>query len=250
MKFAVIIPARYQSTRFPGKPLAMIGDKPMIQWVYENAVKAVPDVWVATDNEIIFNTVVKFGGRAIETLPTHQSGTDRCAEAAQVISRQAGFDVIINVQGDEPFISPVQIEALKACFDGDADIATLIKRIESEEELFNPNRPKVVTDGRLNALYFSRSPIPFLRGVENGKWHLEHTFWAHIGMYAYKSEVLQKIAKLNSGILEKAESLEQLRWLENGLKIRTAVTNHQSLGIDTPEDLQTALQLLQKNQVI
>lgn len=249
MKFAVIIPARYQSTRFPGKPLAMIGHKPMIQWVYENAVKAVSDVWVATDNEDIFETVINFGGRAVETLSTHQSGTDRCAEAARIISAESGFDVIINVQGDEPFISPVQIEALKSCFDSDADIATLIKRIDSEEELFNPNRPKVVTGKEMNALYFSRSPIPYIRGAGKSEWHKAHTFWAHIGMYAYRFDVLQKIAKLETGLLEKAESLEQLRWLENGFKIRTAVTGHQSMGIDTPEDLQAALQLLEKNQV-
>lgn len=250
MNFAVIIPARYQSTRFPGKPLAMIGTKPMIQWVYENAVKAVPDVWVATDNEEIFDTVVKFGGKAVVTLSTHQSGTDRCAEAAQIISAKSSFDVIINVQGDEPFISPAQIEALKSCFNSDADIATLIKKIDSEEELFNPNRPKVVVDKGLNALYFSRSPIPYIRGAEKNNWHQAHTFWAHIGMYAYRVEVLQKIARLQTGVLETAESLEQLRWLENGFKIKTAVTEHQSMGIDTPEDLQAALQLLEKNQVI
>jgi len=249
MNFAVIIPARYQSTRFPGKPLAMIGRKPMIQWVYENAVKAVTEVWVATDNEEIYNTVVKFGGKAVETLSTHQSGTDRCAEAAKIISAKSGFDVIINVQGDEPFVSPTQIEALKSCFQSDADIATLIKKIDSEEELFNANRPKVVTDKELNALYFSRSPIPYLRGTEKSLWHQAHTYWAHIGMYAYRFDVLQKIAQLQTGLLEKAESLEQLRWLENGFKIRTAVTSHQSMGIDTPEDLQAALQLLKKNQV-
>jgi 3-deoxy-manno-octulosonate cytidylyltransferase (CMP-KDO synthetase) len=249
MKFAVIIPARYQSTRFPGKPLAMIGHKPMIQWVYENAVKVVPDVWVATDNNEIFDTVIKFGGRAVKTLSTHQSGTDRCAEAARIISADSLFDVIINVQGDEPFISPVQIEALKSCFDSDADIATLIKRIDSQEELFNPNRPKVVTDKEMNALYFSRSPIPYIRGAENSEWHKAHIFWAHIGMYAYRFDVLQKIARLETGLLEKAESLEQLRWLENGFKINTAITDHQSMGVDTPEDLQAALQLLKKNQV-
>lgn len=249
MKFAVIIPARYQSTRFPGKPLAMIGNKPMIQWVYENSVKAVPDVWVATDDEKIFDTVISFGGKAVKTLSNHQSGTDRCAEAARIINAQSKFEVIINVQGDEPFIIPSQIEALKLCFDGDADIATLIKKIESKEELFNPNRPKVVTDKEMNALYFSRSPIPYVRGTDNDNWHLAHTFWAHIGMYAYRFDVLQKIAQLQTGSLEKAESLEQLRWLENGFKIRTAVTEHQSMGIDTPEDLQAALQLLEKNQV-
>lgn len=249
MKFAVIIPARFQSTRFPGKPLAVIGDKPMIQWVYENALKAVENVYVATDDDRIIETVVGFGGKAVRTLSTHQSGTDRCAEAARIISEELDFDVVINVQGDEPFIKAEQVELLKSCFEGDADIATLIKKIDSEEELFNPNRPKVVTDNQMNALYFSRSTIPYLRGVESEEWHISHNFWAHIGMYAYRAEVLQKIALLPPGNLEKAESLEQLRWLENGLKIKTAVTEHQSMGIDTPEDLLNALQLLKKNAV-
>jgi len=157
--------------------------------------------------------------------------------------------VIINVQGDEPFIKARQIELLKSCFSTDAEIATLIKKIETTVELFNPNRPKVVIDKHQNALYFSRSTIPFVRGTENKNWLLRNTFWAHIGMYAYKKEVLQKISKLNQGVLEKAESLEQLRWLENGFKIKTAVTEHQSIGIDTPEDLELALQLLKNNLV-
>jgi len=250
MKFIAVIPARYQSTRFPGKPLALINEKPMIQWVYENVVKAVSEVWVATDDERIFKVVENFGGKAVKTLSTHQSGTDRCAEAARIIINQTDFDVVINVQGDEPFIQPSQIELLKSCFSTDAEIATLIKKIETTEELFNPNRPKVVTDNRQNALYFSRSSIPFVRGVENKNWLEEHTFWAHIGMYAYKTEVLQKISKLKQGKLEQAESLEQLRWLENGFKIKTAVTEHQSIGIDTPEDLIHALQLLNNNAVL
>ena len=241
MKFIAIIPARYQSTRFPGKPLALINNKPMIQWVYENVVKSVDEVWVATDDERILKAVEKFGGNAIETLSTHQSGTDRCAEAARKIGKNNNFDVIINVQGDEPFIQARQIELLKSCFSTDAEIATLIKRIESTEELFNPNRPKVVTDNQQNALYFSRSPIPFVRGAENENWVAMQLFWAHIGMYAYKKEVLQQISKLNQGMLEQAESLEQLRWLENGFKIKTAVTEQQSIGIDTPEDLENAL---------
>ncbi len=249
MNFIGIIPARYQSTRFPGKPLAMIDNKPMIQWVYENVAKAVDEVWVATDDKRIFNVVEGFGGNAVETLSTHQSGTDRCAEAALKIAEKTDFDIVINVQGDEPFIQPSQIEMLKSCFTTDADIATLIKRIETSEELFNPNRPKVVTDNQKNALYFSRSTIPFVRGFENEYWILEQTFWAHIGMYAYKADVLQKISKLKQGVLEKAESLEQLRWLENGFKIKTAVTEHQSIGIDTPEDLIQALQLL-KNKLV
>lgn len=249
MKFIGIIPARYQSTRFPGKPLAIINNKPMIQWVYENVVKTATETWVATDDERIFKTVEGFGGRAVETLSTHQSGTDRCAEAALKIAKTSGFDVVINIQGDEPFIQPKQIELLKSCFNTDADIATLIKRIETSEELFNPNRPKVVTDNKQNALYFSRSPIPYIRGIENENWLSKHIFWAHIGMYAYKKEVLQQISKLKQGELEQAESLEQLRWLENGFKIKTAVTEQQSIGIDTPEDLLQALQLLKNNFV-
>ncbi len=249
MKFIVIIPARYQSTRFPGKPLALINNKPMIQWVYENVSKAVIETWVATDDERIFKAVENFGGKAVETLDTHQSGTDRCAEAARKLAMNIDFDVVINVQGDEPFIQSRQVELLKSCFSSEADIATLIKKIETPEELFNPNRPKVVIDKQQNALYFSRSPIPFVRGEENENWVSKASFWAHIGMYAYKSEVLQKISKLEQGILEKAESLEQLRWLENGFKIKTAVTEHQSIGIDTPEDLINAVQLLKNNSV-
>ena len=250
MKFIAIIPARYQSTRVPGKPLALINNKPMIQWVYENVVKAVDEAWVATDDERILKAVENFGGKAIDTLSSHQSGTDRCAEAARKIGENYDFDVVINVQGDEPFIQAKQIELLKSCFSTNSEIATLIKKIDSTEELFNPNRPKVVIDKHQNALYFSRSPIPFVRGTENENWLSKHTFWAHIGMYAYKKEVLQKISNLNQGVLERAESLEQLRWLENGFKIKTAITEHQSIGIDTPEDLIQALQLLTNNSVI
>ena len=249
MNFIGIIPARYESTRFPGKPLALINNKPMIQWVYENVSKALEHVWVATDDDRIFNAVQEFGGNAIKTLSSHQSGTDRCAEAARKLADNIKFDVVINVQGDEPFIQPEQIELLKSCFENDTDIATLIKKIETEEELFNPNRPKVVIDTQQNALYFSRSPIPFVRGEEEKSWHLKNNFWAHIGMYAYKTEVLQKITKLKPSALELTESLEQLRWLENGFQIKTAETAHQSIGIDTPEDLENALQLLRDNSV-
>jgi len=249
MKFIAIIPARYKSTRFPGKPLALISGKPMIQWVYENVAKAVKEVWVATDDPRIFDTVKLFGGNAIETLASHQSGTDRCAEAARTLKGTLNFEVVINIQGDEPFIQPEQIELLKSCFSTPTDIATLIKKIDSSDDIFNPNRPKVVIDNKQNALYFSRSPIPFIRGTENENWKEKHTFWAHVGMYAYRTDVLQKIALLEPGILEQAESLEQLRWLENGFSIKTAETKHQSVGIDTPEDLKLALQLLKNNVV-
>lgn len=250
MNFIGIIPARYKSTRFPGKPLALLNEKPMIQWVFENASKSLENVWVATDDDRIYKAVHAFGGNAVKTLSTHQSGTDRCAEAAQILSKEIDFDVVINIQGDEPFIQAEQIELLKLCFKGNAEIATLIKKIETSEELFNPNRPKVVINNQQNALYFSRSPIPFVQGKEEKNWLEKNNFWSHIGMYAYKAEVLQKITKLTNGKLELTESLEQLRWLENGFQIKTTETTHQSIGIDTPEDLVNALQLLRNNIVL
>jgi 3-deoxy-manno-octulosonate cytidylyltransferase (CMP-KDO synthetase) len=243
MKFVGIIPARYESTRFPGKPLAIIKDKPMIQWVYENASKALDEIFVATDDTRIFEAVKAFGGKAVKTQPTHQSGTDRCAEAALTISESIDFDVVINIQGDEPFIQAEQIELLKSCFNSDAEIATLVKKINSPEELFNPNRPKVVIDKQQNALYFSRSPIPYVRGSAEKEWIEKNDFWAHIGMYAFKAMTLQEITKLKQSKLELTESLEQLRWIENGYKIKTAETQTQSIGIDTPEDLEIALSL-------
>ncbi len=249
MNFIGIIPARFESTRFPGKPLALLGSKTMIQWVYENCSKSLQHVWVATDDDRILAAVEDFGGNAIKTLSTHQSGTDRCAEAARLLSGKIDFDVVINVQGDEPFIQAGQIDLLKSCFDKNTDIATLVKVIEDTAELFNPNRPKVVVDKNKKALYFSRSPIPYARNAEGNNWLAENKYWAHIGMYAYRSEVLQTITKLKQGFLEVTESLEQLRWLENGFEIMTAETSHQSIGIDTPEDLEVALQLLQKKPV-
>ena len=244
MRFIAIIPARFESTRFPGKPLAVIKNKPMIQWVYENVIDAVDQAYVATDDDRILNAVKKFGGNAIKTLSSHQSGTDRCAEAAIKLIKKNQFDVVINVQGDEPFIKKEQIELLKSCFKDETEIATLVKRIESLDELFNHNRPKVVTDNKMNALYFSRSPIPFIRNAEKTDWLNHQTFWGHIGLYAYKTDILQKITKLMPGKLELSESLEQLRWIENGFKIKVAETTHQSMGIDTPEDLKMAISFL------
>ena len=244
MRFIAIIPARYESSRFPGKPLALIENKPMIQWVYENVVNTVDQAWVATDDDRILDTVNNFGGNAIKTLSTHKSGTDRCAEAAAKLAGKNQFDVVINVQGDEPFIKKEQIELLKSCFTAKTEIATLVKKIDSTDELFNPNRPKVVIDKEMNALYFSRSPIPFIRNAEKTDWLNHHIFWAHIGMYAYTTDALNKITKLKQSKLELAESLEQLRWIENGLKIKVAETTHQSIGIDTPEDLKFAISFL------
>jgi 3-deoxy-manno-octulosonate cytidylyltransferase (CMP-KDO synthetase) len=246
MNFAGIIPARYESTRFPGKPLALLNHKPIIQWVFENVSRALDQVWVATDDDRIYDTVIQFGGNAVKTSPAHQSGTDRCAEAARILSQKTDFDIIINIQGDEPFIQPEQINLLKLCFDTEAEIATLIKKIETSDELFNPNRPKVVVNNQQNALYFSRSVIPHVRGSNEKDWIDKNTYWAHIGMYAYRADVLQKITKLKPGKLELTESLEQLRWLENGYQIKTAVTTHQSIGIDTPQDLKDAHDFLNK----
>ncbi|MBP5307163.1 MAG: 3-deoxy-manno-octulosonate cytidylyltransferase [Paludibacteraceae bacterium] len=245
MKFLVIIPARYASTRFPGKPLADLGGKSVIQRVYEQAQKAVPDVYVATDDERIFEAVERFGGRAVMTSADHRSGTDRLNEAYAKIGK--GFDTVINVQGDEPFIQPQQIEAIKGCFDSaGTEIATLVQPIEDVETLQNPNSPKVVLNARSEAIYFSRSTIPYVRGKEKEEWLKVHRFYKHIGMYAYRSDVLQAITALPPSSLEKAENLEQLRWIENGYRIKVAVTSHATIGIDTPADLDQALQFLHK----
>jgi 3-deoxy-manno-octulosonate cytidylyltransferase (CMP-KDO synthetase) len=247
MQYAGIIPARYQSTRFPGKPLALLGGKPIIQWVYENARQALDQVYVATDDERIYRAVEDFGGQAVFTLSSHQSGTDRCAEAARKISETEKMDVVVNIQGDEPFIIPEQIESLKACFHApETEIATLIKPVSSTAEIFNPNRPKVVVNSRHEALYFSRSPIPYMRDAKQEDWIHRHCFFSHLGMYAYRFDVLQALTRLSVGTLEKAESLEQLRWLENGYRIVTAQTTTESIGIDTPEDLENARMFLVK----
>lgn len=247
LQFIVIIPARYQSTRFPGKPLAILAGKPIIQHVYENAKKSFDKVWVATDDERIAKTVESFGGSYVMTSPDHPSGTDRCAEAAAKIAETTNFDVIINIQGDEPFVCDPQLEALKSCFnDPQTEIATLVKTIENEEVLFNPNRPKVVFNADNYAQLFSRSTIPYIRGKEQKDWLSAHTFFAHLGMYAYRADVLPKLTKLQPSSLELAESLEQLRWLENGYRIKIAVTGFESIGIDTPEDLEQAKRFLEQ----
>jgi 3-deoxy-manno-octulosonate cytidylyltransferase (CMP-KDO synthetase) len=245
MNFIGIIPARYQSTRFPGKPLVLLGEKPIIQWVYENASRALAHVYVATDDERIFRTVESFGGKAVYTSPNHQSGTDRCAEAAGKIALMMPVDVVINIQGDEPFIRSQQIESLKACFDTkETEIATLIKPISQADEITNINRPKVVINKQNEAMYFSRSPIPFVRDSKPEDWLSRNTFYSHIGMYAYRFDILQALTQLSTGLLEKAESLEQLRWLENGYRIKTTQTTFENIGIDTPEDLENAKKFL------
>ena len=245
MKFTAIIPARYASTRFPGKPLAILGGKTVIQRVYEQAVSVLDDTYVATDDERILQTVEAFGGRAVMTRSDHKSGTDRIEEAATKIGTTA--DVIINIQGDEPFIHPSQIETLCHLFDDpQTQIGTLCKRFESMEAVENPNSPKIVTDVKGFALYFSRSVIPFIRGRQRDEWFGQYPFLKHLGIYAYRREVLGEITKLPQSSLEIAESLEQLRWLQNGYRIRVGETNIETVGIDTPEDLQRAEQLLMK----
>lgn len=252
MKFTAVIPARYASTRFPGKPLAMLGGKTVIQRVYEQAASVLSEVYVATDDERILSAVEAFGGRAVMTRTDHKSGTDRIEEAVEKIKKQGmdkegQGDVIINIQGDEPFVQPSQIKTLMALFDDpETQIGTLGKRFESMEAVLNPNSPKIVTDHRGFALYFSRSVIPFIRGIEVEDWLSHYPFLKHLGVYAYRREVLAEVTKLPQGVLEKAESLEQLRWLENGYRIRVGMTEVETVGIDTPADLDRAEQFLKQ----
>jgi len=248
--FAGIIPARYASSRFPGKPLALIGNKSMIQRVYEQAGKSLDIVYVATDDKRIYDAVMGFGGRAVMTSPDHQSGTDRCAEAADLIEDGTGkkIDIVINIQGDEPFIKPEQIDLVKECFTNDnVQIATLVRIAEPGEDIFNPNQPKVILNAHGDAIYFSRAAIPFIREAEKGEWARKHTYYKHIGLYAYRKETLKQITRMSRSPLEIAESLEQNRWIENGLSIRTAITIWESLGIDTPDDLERAKIFLEQS---
>jgi 3-deoxy-manno-octulosonate cytidylyltransferase (CMP-KDO synthetase) len=244
MKILGVIPARYASTRYPAKPLVDIGGKSMVQRVFEQVRKAstISDVVVATDNQEIFDHVIAFGGKVVMTKDSHVSGTDRCFEALTLTSKK--FDYVINVQGDEPFIQPDQIDLLASTLDGKTEIATLVKAIDDPSFLFNANIVKAVLNLNSEALYFSRSTVPYLRNIPESDWIKNQRFFKHIGMYAYRSDVLEKITALPVGVLEKAESLEQLRWLENGFKIKVAETKTETLGIDTPEDLQKALEYL------
>ena len=243
MKFIAVIPARYASTRFPGKPLAILGGKTVIERVYEQVSKVIDEVYVATDDERIRQTVESFGGKAVMTSPNHKSGTDRIEEAVERIGTDA--DVVVNVQGDEPFIHESQIRTVCGCFeDEDTQIATLGKpfgRTPADlKAIENPNSPKIAVSKSGYALYFSRSVIPFCRGKEHDLWPESFPYLKHIGVYAYRREVLREVTLLPQGELEKAESLEQLRWLENGYKIKVGLTDIETVGIDTPEDLEAA----------
>ena len=248
MKYAAIIPARYASTRFPAKPLAVLGGKPVVIRVCEQASKVFDHVFVATDDERIFNAVLNGGFTPIMTRSDHKSGTDRCYEAFCKCGVNA--DVVVNIQGDEPFIQPSQLQTIKSLFESpDTDIATLVKPFASNasfETVANPNSPKVVVDDNWNALYFSRSVIPYLRGIPEQEWPASHTFYKHIGLYAFKANVLKAVTELPQAPLEKAESLEQLRWLSAGYRIKVGVTDVETIGIDTPDDLAAAERFLKQ----
>lgn len=243
-KFLALIPARYASTRFPGKPLADIHGKPMIQHVYERALTVFKHAHVATDDLRIEQAVKAFGGNVVMTSENHKSGTDRCLEALDKVEKQLKetFDVVINIQGDEPFIEASQLALISGCFkEKNTEIATLVKKIDLQTDLFDSNKPKVVLTADQKAIFFSRQPIPYYRGLEESKWLKQHTYYKHIGLYAYRSETLRAITKLPQSSLELAESLEQLRWIENGYQITVRDTEIENMAVDTPADLQRIL---------
>jgi 3-deoxy-manno-octulosonate cytidylyltransferase (CMP-KDO synthetase) len=238
-----VIPSRYDSTRFPGKPLVMINGISMIQRVYEQALKCtgLTKVYVATDDERIESHVNSFGGSVIMTSHKHRTGTERVSEVAErLLQHDPGhpWDVVINIQGDEPYIAPVQIDSVIDCFrDKDVQIATLIHQIDDQDELTDPNVIKVIIDKTNRALCFSRAALPYMRGVETKDWLKHHTYYKHIGLYAYRTQVLEIISRLKPSPIEIAESLEQMRWIENGFSIHTELTGIDSISVDTPEDL-------------
>ena len=243
MKFIGIIPARYASTRFPGKPLALLGGKPVIQHVYEKVAAVLEAAYVATDDERIYDVVKSFGGQVVMTRTDHKSGTDRIEEAIEKIGGE--WDVVVNVQGDEPFVAKSQLDTICHCFDDPTtQIATLGKPFESMEAVQNPNSPKIVVDNMGFAMYFSRSVIPYVRGKEESSWLTHYPFLKHLGIYAYRKDVLRQVTQLPQSSLEIAESLEQLRWLQNGFKIKVGTTDVETVGIDTPQDLERAEKFL------
>ncbi len=246
-QFLGIIPARYASTRFPGKPLALLGNKPMIQWVYERASAVLPLVVVATDDTRIKDAVEEFGGKVVMTSDRHHTGTERCAEALELFSQTHSVDIthVINIQGDEPLLKQEHLETICGCFkEQETQIATLIQPLRQEEDLSNPNVVKVVVDKKFQALYFSRSPVPFIRKTQAELRPAKHPFYTHIGLYAFRAKALRELVQLPGSPLEIAESLEQLRWLENGYTIQTVVTDQPAMGVDTPEDLEKIRKLI------
>ena len=248
MKTLAIIPARYASSRFPGKPLADLGGKPVIRWVYDGlkGFEQLDEVCVATDDSRIADAVKSFGGKCVMTRTDHRSGTERCGEVVEKLAALGKqFDVVVNVQGDEPFVNKEQITTLLDLFGNKStEIATLAKRIDSQEELMSPNNVKVVVSQHGNALYFSRTPIPYIRDCNTESWHTAHDYLKHVGIYAYRTSILKEIVELEETSLERCEKLEQLRWLENGYMISIAITECENIGIDTPEDLQKAREII------
>lgn len=243
MKLLGIIPARYASTRLPGKPLADIGGKPMIQHVYERASQAITTVVVATDDKLIVEAVERFGGKAMMTDASHTTGTNRCLEVVDQLDED--YDVVVNIQGDEPLLEPELLTTLTECFeDPSVRMATLAVKVTSPDDLFNENRVFLVKDKNDDALYFSRSPLPHVRGEQKEDWIQHSEYFRHVGLYAYTPEALRKFAKIPPSHLEKMESLEQLRWLEAGEKIRVKTVSHGSISVDTPADLEKVRQLV------
>jgi len=239
-----IIPARYASTRFPGKPLAEIKGKSMLRRVYEQTEKArlLDKIIVATDDERIAAHAREFGANVVLTRPEHPSGTDRCYEAYQLCGE--AFDYVVNIQGDEPFLDPAQIDSLAEACTGSVEIATQMILCNNHDVLFDRGEVKIVLNGQREALYFSRSVIPFLKNVDEKEWHKHFDYYRHVGMYAYRSDILAKIAGMQPSLLERAESLEQLRWLENGYRIKCVETSFDSHCVDTPEDIEKVLRLM------
>lgn len=254
MTTLAVIPARYASTRFPGKPLAMLCGKPVIRWVWERVsqTEGITDTVVATDDSRIADAVETFGGKVMMTSATHRSGTDRCGEVVERLMQGGkAYDVVVNVQGDEPFVRPAQLQQLLSAFEHDGvQIATLRTLIKNGEELFSPNNVKVVCGADDEALYFSRQALPYLRGVEQSEWVARHQYYKHVGIYAFRSEVLRHVVTLQPSALEQAESLEQLRWIENGYRIAVKTTDMANIGIDTPEDLDAAVSFMNQHQQI
>jgi len=251
MKFLGIIPARFGSTRLDGKPLVDIVGKTMIQRVYEKAILALEHVYVATDDHRIYNAVLAFGGQAVMTSPNHNSGTNRCLEAFEIIYKKNSthYDVIINIQGDEPLLDPAQLDTLKKCFtDEYIMMATLATPVKDPDDLDNESEAFVVFDKNHNALYFSRSVIPYIKGYPRKTWLQQHTFYKHVGLYAYTPEALGIFASLNPSLLETKEGLEQNRWLENGNSIKVGITDHVSMCVDTPEDLEKIRVIIKKQE--
>lgn len=248
MNILVVIPARFASTRFPGKPLALLGGKPIVEWVWNcvSGMSTLTDAVVATDDQRIVSAVESFGGRAMMTSSEHRSGTDRCGEVLRKMEAEGKhYDVVINVQGDEPFTKQSQLQHLIDCFgNADTQIATLKTAIRSTEELESANNVKVICNPQGKAIYFSRQPIPYLRGVEKDEWLGHRSYFKHVGIYAFRAEALKEVVKLAPSALEVSESLEQLRWLENGYTIEVRETEQANIGIDTPEDLEKAEQYL------